>query len=79
MQRPNTSPRTTGTPSLPATGYIRQRDLIPSIVPISSPTLWRWCNAGRFPKPSKLGPRVTAWKVEDVRAWMEEREGRTNG
>ncbi len=58
------------TGTLPATGYIRQRDLIPSIVPVSSPTLWRWCKAGRFPKPLKLGPRVTAWRVEDVRAWM---------
>ena len=52
------------------TGYIRQDQLIPEIIPISGPTLWRWCRDGRFPKPTRLGPRVTAWKVEDVRAWL---------
>jgi predicted DNA-binding transcriptional regulator AlpA len=29
--------------------------------------------AGEFPKPIKLSERVTAWKVEDVRAWMQAR------
>ncbi len=79
MQHLNASQSTAPAAALPATGFIRQRDLIPGIVPISSPTLWRWCKSGRFPAPSKLGPRVTAWKVEDVRAWMAEREGRANG
>lgn len=55
---------------LPATGYVRQAQLIPGIIPVSSPTLWRWCKAGRFPKPVKLGPRVTAWDVTAVRAWI---------
>jgi predicted DNA-binding transcriptional regulator AlpA len=60
--------------ALPATGYVRESQLIPEIVPISSATLWRWCKAGRFPKPQKLGPRVTAWNVSDVRAWMTSKE-----
>lgn len=60
--------------ALPPAGYLRESQLIPHIVPVSSATLWRWCKAGRFPAPSKLGPRVTAWRVEDVRAWMAERE-----
>lgn len=56
--------------SLPEVGYVRQAQLIPAIVPFSSPTLWRKVKAGTFPKPVKLSPRVTAWKVEDVRAWL---------
>lgn len=64
---------------LPATGYIRAAQLVPDIVPASPVTLWRWVKAGRFPKPYKLGPRMTAWKVEEIRAWMAEREGRANG
>ena len=60
---------------LPATGYVRQAQLIPGIIPVSSPTLWRWCKAGRFPKPVKLGPRITAWDVAAVRAWMERHSG----
>jgi hypothetical protein len=29
---------------------------------------------GRFPKPVKLGPRTTAWKVEDIRTLIEKAE-----
>ncbi len=54
--------------SLPATGFIRQAQLIPAIFPFSSATLWRKVKAGTFPKPVKLGPRITAWRVEDIRA-----------
>ena len=53
--------------SLPETGYVRQAQLIPAIFPFSSATLWRKVKAGTFPQPVKLGPRITAWKVEDIR------------
>lgn len=56
---------------LPATGYVRQAQLIPAPLPFSSATLWRKCKAGEFPKPVKLSERVTAWKVEDVRRWLD--------
>lgn len=59
--------------SLPFTGYVRQSQLIPIIVPFSSATLWRKVKAGDFPKPVKLSERVTAWRVEDIRAWMAAR------
>ena len=58
---------------LPATGYVRQSQLVPAIVPFSSATLWRSVKAGRFPSPVKLSDRVTAWRVEDIRAWMTSR------
>lgn len=57
-------------PTLPAAGFIRQAQLIPGIVPISHATLWRKVKDGSFPAPVKLSPRVTAWRVEDVRAWL---------
>jgi prophage regulatory protein len=57
--------------SLPKIGYVRQSQLIPAIFPFSAATLWRKVKAGTFPKPFKLGPRITAWKVEDVRDWIE--------
>jgi len=59
--------------NLPVTGYVRQSQLIPAIVPFSSATLWRNVKAGTFPAPVKLSERVTAWRVEDVRAWMKSR------
>jgi predicted DNA-binding transcriptional regulator AlpA len=58
---------------LPAIGYVRQSQLIPTIVPFSSATLWRRVNSGDFPRPVKLSERVTAWRVEDIRAWMHNR------
>lgn len=53
-------------------GYLRQSQVL-AIVPISSSTLWRWCRdpQGLFPKPVKLGARVTAWREEDVQAWLK--------
>jgi prophage regulatory protein len=65
--------------NLPATGYVRQSQLIPSIVPFSSATLWRNVKAGVFPAPVKLSDRVTAWRVEDIRAWMNSRTANDEG
>ncbi|HEX7687707.1 MAG TPA: AlpA family phage regulatory protein [Burkholderiaceae bacterium] len=65
-----TSHTATAFDNLPATGYVRQSQLIPAPVPFSSATLWRKCKSGDFPKPIKLSARVTAWKVEDVRQWL---------
>lgn len=57
--------------TLPTTGYVRQAQLLASGVPFSAATLWRKVRAQTFPAPVKLSAGVTAWRVEDVRAWME--------
>ncbi len=56
---------------LPETGYVRQAQLIPVIIPFSSATLWRKVKAGKFPRPVKLSERITAWHVDDIRAWIK--------
>jgi prophage regulatory protein len=56
---------------LPQTGFVRQSELIPNPIPFSPATLWRKVKDGTFPAPVKLSERVTAWRVEDVRAWMQ--------
>lgn len=56
---------------LPATGYVREFHLIPGALPFSTATLWRKVKAGTFPKPVKLSARVTAWRVEEVRDWLD--------
>jgi prophage regulatory protein len=63
----NINPQT----SLPEIGYVRQSQLIPAIFPFSPATLWRKLKAGTFPQPVKLGPRITAWNVKDIREWIE--------
>ncbi len=54
----------------PKQGFIRQKGLL-NLVGFSAPTLWRKVKAGTFPKPVKLGQNMTAWRYEDVEAWME--------
>ena len=65
---------------LPETGYLRLPQIIgdsqaeppiPSIFPVSRSTWWAGVKAGRYPKPVKLGPRITAWRVEDIRSLIE--------
>jgi len=51
-------------------GFIRQKGLI-GLLGFSAPTLWRKVKAGTFPKPVKLGEKMTAWRWEEVQAWME--------
>jgi prophage regulatory protein len=63
---------TTAAPaSLPATGFIRQKQLA-AIIPFSRTTLWRKVRDGEFPAPERLSLGITAWKVELVRQWIAE-------
>lgn len=52
--------------------FIRQKNMLP-MLPFSAPTLWRMVKAGTFPKPIKLGERITAWHIEEVQAWIDEK------
>ena len=56
--------------ALPAVGYVRLPQIL-KIFPISKSSWWEGCRSGIFPKPVKLGPRTSAWRVEDIRALME--------
>ena len=56
--------------ALPAVGYVRLPQIL-KIFPISKSAWWEGCRNGVFPKPVKLGPRTSAWRVEDIRALME--------
>ena len=58
---------------LPATGFVRLLSILApkGPIPVSKSTWWAGVKTGRFPKPVKLGPRITAWRVEDIRALIE--------
>ena len=57
---------------LPDSAFIRQ-DALMVVFPFSESQLWRMVRDGQFPRPVKMSPRVTAWKVRDVRVWLAER------
>ena len=56
--------------SLPETGFLRLTSVIAPAgpIPVSKSTWWAGVKSGRYPKPVKLGPRIAAWRVEDIRA-----------
>lgn len=41
-----------------------------TLLPFSKSSLERRVQAGAFPLPMKLGPRVACWKLGDVRQWL---------
>jgi|OpeIllAssembly_1097287.scaffolds.fasta_scaffold1786717_2 prophage regulatory protein len=36
------------------------------LIPASASTIWLWVRLGKFPKPVRLGGRVTAWRLVDI-------------
>lgn len=61
---------------LPETGFLRIKDIIAPYgpIPVGKSTWWRGVKLKRYPQPVKLGPRITAWRVEDIRALIERPE-----
>ena len=65
---------------LPKTGYLRLNQIIGDskcgessfpLIPISKSSWWAGVKSGKYPRSTKLGPRTTVWKVEDIRALLE--------
>ncbi|MHB1058084.1 MAG: helix-turn-helix transcriptional regulator [Rhodanobacter sp.] len=71
--------------TLPETGYLRLPQIIgkpatstapsiPALIPVCKSTWWAGVRSGRYPKPVKLGERITAWRVEQIRELIERGE-----
>ena len=66
---------------LSETGFLRLTQIIgnaktqppvPAIIPVSKSTWWQGVRTGQYPQPVRgLGRRITAWRVEDIRALIE--------
>jgi predicted DNA-binding transcriptional regulator AlpA len=65
---------------LPNEGYLRLPQIIgdktanpeiPPVIPVCKSTWWQGIKSGKFPKPIKLGHRVTVWRVADIRELIE--------
>lgn len=51
---------------LPETGFVRLPEVL-KVFPVSKSTWWAGVKEDRYPRPVKLGPKITAWRVEDIR------------
>lgn len=58
---------------LPDTGFLRLSSILAphGPIPVSKSTWWAGIKDGRFPKPVKLGARITVWRVADIRSLIE--------
>jgi len=65
----------------PETGFLRLPQIVgdtkaqppvPALIPVSRSTWWAGVKSGRYPQPVKLGPRITAWRVEDIRRLIQD-------
>ncbi|MCU7370014.1 AlpA family phage regulatory protein [Paucibacter sp. O1-1] len=61
----------TSPPTLPGTGFVRQKLLL-QCVGFSKSTLWRRVKSGLFPAPIRLSVGITAWRAEDIHRWIAE-------
>ena len=66
--------------AIPEVDYLRINQIIGNpkadppllpIIPVSLSSSWAGVKSGRFPKPIKLGPRTTAWRVSEIRTLIE--------
>lgn len=52
--------------ALPETGFLRLPQVL-AVFPISRSSWYAGVKTGRFPAPHRLGPRMSAWRVEDIK------------
>ena len=55
---------------LPPFGFVKLPQIL-AVVPVCRSTFLQRVQDGVYPRPYKLGPRAVAWKVEDIRAIMQ--------
>ncbi len=68
---------------LPETGYLRLSQIIgnpkadppiPAIIPVSKSHWWAGVKSGLYPRPTKLGPKITVWRIEAIRELISRME-----
>jgi prophage regulatory protein len=62
--------RTHMTKYISSTSHYLRLPQVLEIIPIGKSTWWAGVKSGRYPKSVKLGPRITAWKTDDINQLM---------
>jgi len=64
MPKYSSSPR-----PLPSEGFARLPQVL-EVLGLGKTCFLAGVKSGRFPAPLKLGPRITVWRVEDIREFI---------
>lgn len=63
--------------ALPEEGFLRLSQIIgnpkakppiPALIPVKKTCWYAGVKVGRFPKPVKISPNVSLWRIEEIRA-----------
>lgn len=72
LSKLNASNRTvSGCTALEDLAYLRLQDVL-KLFPVSKSAWWLGVREGKYPASVKLGPRTTAWRVEDIRQLLKD-------
>ena len=52
---------------------------VKELTTFSSATIYRLIDKGEFPKQIKISERSSAWSVEEIYSWIEEKKDARNG
>lgn len=55
---------------LPKGGFVRLKQ-IQQLLPIAKSTIYDMVERGDFPRPFRPSARVSMWRADEVRAWMD--------
>jgi prophage regulatory protein len=60
--------------NFPTTGFVRLNAILAPTgpIPVSKSTWWAGVRDGRFPRPLKLGKRITVWRAEEIHKLIAE-------
>jgi predicted DNA-binding transcriptional regulator AlpA len=66
--------RRESTQPFPNTGLVRLSEILAprGPIPVGRTTWWQGVKDGRYPKPLKLGPRITVWRAEEIQRLVKE-------
>jgi len=59
---------------IPSIGFMRLPAVL-AVYPVSKTTWWAGVKSGRYPQPVKLGPKTTAWRVNDIVRLIDKMSG----
>lgn len=63
---------TTPTTIPPPTRMLRLR-IVRELTGLGRDSIYRLARAGRFPPPRRIGDRASAWREDEIRAWIDTR------
>lgn len=70
---PRTAERYPSFDTLPDDALLKRQQIFPALVPISTPTIWRWRRNGIYPEPDLKVRATEFWRAGTVRKFLRQK------